>query len=784
MFRRTALSALLLSSIAAAALSGPAMAETPAPFHFKSAAPAEATSLPTLGPGQIRRIAASRYDMFFGGEFASRKLAFFALPDEASSSTKLVLTAQTAISAAPERSRMIVKINGTEVGTAALVAGDPRRMEFDVPAGVVQPGYNAVSMEVDHRHRVDCSIEATYELWTQVDPAQSGFIFNAAPRTALSLVDLMPVSGTADGRTNLRVVLPAGAQMADFDRALKAVQALTILGHFDHPQVEFADKVGTGPGIDLVIGTKSAIAPLVGPASPALSSADPVTVEPGATAERRRLVLTGADAGEINARLAQFIQLAGAEQPVGTPEGLAALANTRGRLLTPGEKVTLSELGYSTKRFDGRYTSNQVNFTMPSDFYPGDYASMYFHMSALYVGGLAPDAALTVKANDKVVATISLSSAREGAIRDQRLPIPFNVLRPGQNTLKIEARLPSRLDAACESVDKASPTVRLAIDENSYLDMQNYARIGRYPDIGVLTSGLTRMAETGSEPTTYLLVPGFDRRAINAAATFTAKMAYASNQVKPLQYTSILPPLDASNVMAFGAYDTLPSELTGRMNLDFVNMRTTSNIKASPLEVAALQTTAIRSDATDSLMASSLQQVDSLGGMFSGPVATATRIAGQLRSKIHDAADKLDVSRLRVMVGADTGEQRFSPATNAAVVVAQDVGRQGGLWTVVAARNMDSLAARTDTLTDANLWNKLGGAVQSFSETGEMLQQHISPREQLFQTQPLTLSNARLVAASWLANNAALYIAALLISAILLGIGTYMVLVSGRRPHA
>ncbi|OQP87759.1 hypothetical protein BTR14_04160 [Rhizobium rhizosphaerae] len=779
MFRFSASSALLLSSIALATLAGPARADTISPFRFKSAgqaaqpAPAQAPALPALDNGDLRRIAASRYGLFFGGEFASRTLPFFALPDEASSSTKLVLTAQTSVSAAPERSRMIVKINGTEIGTSALRAGDPRRMVFDVPAGVIQPGYNAISMEVDHRHRVDCSIDATYELWTQVDPAQSGFVFNALPRTALSLVDLMPLSGLADGRTNLRIVLPSGATMSDHDRALKAVQALTILGNFNHPHVEFANKPGTGPGIDLIIGTQADLKPLLGANSPALASSEMVSVEPGDTAERKRLILTGANAGEIEERLARFIQTAGAEQPVGTPEGLAALANTRGRLLTPGEKVTLAELGYNTKRFDGRFTSNQVNFTMPADFYPGDYASMYFHMSALYVGGLAPDAALTVKANDKVVATISLSSAREGAIRDQRLPIPFNALRPGQNTLKIEARLPSRLDAACESVDKASSSVRLAIDERSYLDMQNYARIGRYPDIGVLTSGLINDATAGTNPATTLLVPGYDRRGMDAAATFAAKLAYASNQVKPLQYASILPPLDNSNVIAFGAFDTLPSELTTRMRLDLVNLRAATSGRPQLAEIAALQPTAIRSDAQDG----------TIGALLDKPLEKVGSFAGRLQGKIQDAAETLDISRLRVMMGAESGNRRFAPAANAALVVAQDVGKNGGLWTVVAARDMDSLTARTDTLTDINLWNKLGGAVQSFSETGEMLQQQISPREQMFQTQPLTFSNARLVAAGWLANNAAFYIAALLIAAILLGIGTFMMLISGRRPH-
>ena len=89
----------------------------------------------------------------------------------------------------------------------------------------------------------------------------------------------------------------------------------------------------------------------------------------------------------------------------------------------------------------------------------------------------------------------------------------------------------------------------------------------------------------------------------------------------------------------------------------------------------------------------------------------------------------------------------------------------------------------TDVLTDLNVWNTLGGSVQSFSDTGIQLDQQESANQRLYQTQPLSLSNMRLVTASWLANNATVYIIALLTAAILLGLGTYLVLTGGRRNH-
>jgi hypothetical protein len=780
-----------------AGLSSTAMAQslTPVatPFRFNTAssgASQAAAPLSDIG-ATLRKISASRYDLFFGGEFASRKLSFFARPDEASSASRLVLTLQTAISAAPERSNLTVQINGQEIGSTSLMAGDPRRVIFDIPSGVIQPGYNAIALAASHRHRVDCSREATYELWTKIDPAQSGLEFPSAAPSDLTMIDLMPLSGTEDGRTDLRVVLPKGAQMAEYDRALDIVQALTIAGNFNHPQVAFGPTPGTGPGIDIYVGLAKDVAALSKVDVTAANPGEAAMIAAGPNPDRKSLVIAGNDAADLDAKTRLFVQQATSARPVGTAEGLAALANMKGRLLVPGEKITLTELGYTAKPFDGRFIKSDVNFTMPSDFYPGAYSSMSFHLNALYVGGLSPDAVLTVKANDKVVANIPLSSPRGGAIRDQRLPIPFTALRPGQNKLQIEARLPSSLDIACETVDKATSTVRLSIDGNSFLDIPNYARVGRYPDIAALTSGLSAPIEGDANAPTTLLVPNYNSQSINAAATFIAKMAYSSGRVKPMQYTSLLPAMDTANLIAFGGYDTLPSELVSRMNLDFVNLREMAGSAASPFEVAALGSFPTQSDMSrqitsnvlGSVLGTSVDLSTEADNFLKAPLERSAEILQAITTKTALELAKLDISPLRAALGDDVKPAPFSPTAEAALVIAQNSGRNGGLWTVVAAKSANNIVPVTDVLTDLNVWNTLGGSVQAFSDTGIQLDQQESANQRLYQTQPLSLSNMRLVTASWLANNATVYIIALLTAAILLGLGTYLVLTGGRRNH-
>lgn len=785
MLRKNITSLLLMSTFAAGAFSAPALAQEAAPFRLNAPQqlrPSKDSQQPVYGDSALRKMPASQQDLFLSGEFASRKLPFFALPEEVSGAAKFALTLQTAISVAPEHSLIAVRVNGNEIGSASLTAGDPRRLEFEVPEGILQPGYNAVELSASQRHRVDCSIDATYELWTKVDPQNTGFVFASTSRAVPSMLDLQAIAGTSDGRTNVRVVLPSGSTMTDYDRATRLVQAISILGNFTQPAVEFATTPGTGPGLDVFIGGKARA-----------SENDRFVIENAdATGNRKRLTVTGSGNAEIDRQIDELVAMTSARQEAGTYQGLMALANLKGRSLAPGQKVTLGELGFDGQRFSGRRFVSNVNFTMPSDFYPGDYSSANLHLNALYVGGLASDAVLVVKANDKEIANISLSSRRAGEIRDQRLPIPFSALRPGQNTLAIEARLPSQLDAACESVDQASNAVRLSIDEKSYLDIPTYARVGRYPDISGLTSGLPRALNETADTPVQLFVPNRDRNAMNAAATFAAKLAYSSERVNTFRFTSVLPQTDNTHMIAFGAYDMLPSQLVNQMKLDFVSERRLAAVNRNGIEIASLEkplgSNAVATDAGNrTLVAAAFIGAGDLAEkateFANAPLEQSGRMIETFKNRVAAEVNRFRAKIPGLAAGGNDSEQTFSPSPDATFVVAQASPQAGSIWTVVAARKADGIMNDVDVLTGPNVWNKLGGSAQSFSDTGVVLEQQVASNQRLFQTQPMTVSNARLVTAGWLANNATTYVAALLAAAVMLGIGTFMMLYTGRRNH-
>ncbi len=785
----------LLSTLVFAATVNFASAETAPAFKVSNNQKGQRVGATATADEKMRSLSGDKFDLFFSGEFAAKNMSFFALPDDAAGAARLVLTMQTAISAAPEQSTMRIFVNGNDVGTAQLVSGDKYRIDLALPTGVVQPGYNSVAFIVQQKHRVDCSIEATYELWTQIEPESSGFIFAHPSASSPSFVDLLTVSGLKNGRTPIKGLVLEGASMSEMDQEMSVIQALTILGNFDHPYIEFGKEPGAGPGIDVIVGTPGVIKGLTQKDPKWSNIGRKIAVDIDPKTQRRTLMVSGDSQEQILANVRDLVALASTDKPVGTAQGLRALENQKGKLMTPGTRVSLSELGFVAQPFAGRRLVSSVNFSMPSDFYPGDYANMIFHVNALYAAGLAKNAVLTVKANDKIVANIPLSSSKAGAIEDQRLPIPLSVLRPGQNTLQIEARVPSRSDAVCETVEGASSSFRIHVQDNSYLEVPEYARIGRYPDIAALTSGSNPGSGKRGNDFTYLFVPNLEKNGLNSAATFVAKMAYSSGKVMPVRFTSVLPELTSNNMIAFGSFDSLPADLSSKMKLDFVSMPVDRPSGTLDLISGEMATEGgAKSDigffnegfGQDSQPGEpSLSPADERGiaaylrDVVDSPVDHVQALGGMAKSWAFSTLRELGVTLMPKLLSGQT-DSLFSPSLDASIVLAQNGNQQGGIWTIVASRTSAALLPQTDILTNRSVWNKLGGSVLTVSDTGDIIDQHFSEDEVLFPTQPLTLANVRLIAAGWLARHVEIYVAALLAAALLLGMSTFVILRMGR----
>ncbi|MFK0332785.1 cellulose biosynthesis cyclic di-GMP-binding regulatory protein BcsB [Rhizobium sp. NPDC090275] len=767
---------LALAATSLSLLTGGAFAQSPTAFSLGDIAKpmTPAATATTADDSNLRRIGATRNALFFNGESTSREYAFYALPAEIAGSTKLVLSLQTSISTAPESSAMRVFVNDQDVGTIKLTAGDPYRAELKVPNGLIQPGYNAVSILVDQKHRVDCTIDATYELWTQVDPEQSGFVFGGKSAAGgTSIPDLIALGGINDGRTPIHGRISPGASTTEYNRIMAVIQSLAIAGNFDRPAVTIGEAQSGDPGIDVVVGTRNALASTLG-ADRAAALKDGISVLSNDGTQRKMLVITGQAAPDVNNAVEEFQRLSQQQQNDGTPQGLRALANTKGRPLAPNSVVPLQNLGFIAQPFTGRLYKESVNFSMPSDFYPGDYGSLVMHLSARYAANLARGAELILRANGETVADITLGASRNGLIDDQRLPIPLSKLRPGENIIEFEARLPTPADAVCDPLAGANEDrSRLSILGSSFLEVPSFARVGRYPDIAALVSGASLAAGHAAEATS-VYVPDLNSPAIDAAGSFLAKMAYSSGRVTPVDLMTSVPDAGQRQIMAFAPFARLPAEIQSQAGLD---------LSATPAGLTNGPPSSRRGQAAASM---------SFGDPASGREAAAADTPTQLDKLLAPVTElastaksfaRSTLSQLQPTLGSagETRAENYQPKDNTALLIAQKEMSSGGVWTVVASPSDTSLTATVDAVMERSTWTRLNGSLQSFSTSGQVMDQ-VSPRDiALFQTQPVSIGNMRLIIAGWLSNHVMEYTLAQLGAAIMLGASTFLMLKLGRR---
>ena len=75
------------------------------------------------------------------------------------------------------------------------------------------PGSNTVEISVALAHRVDCSVNATYELWAMLDPAQTGIVTDrGSPSSARTLDDIAAEPLAEDGTTRIHVRMAEDAE--------------------------------------------------------------------------------------------------------------------------------------------------------------------------------------------------------------------------------------------------------------------------------------------------------------------------------------------------------------------------------------------------------------------------------------------------------------------------------------------------------------------------------------------------------------------------------------------
>ena len=195
------------------------------------------------------------------GEIGSSEWPIYVTDAQAARRLQFRVGYLAAVSVMPEASSLTLTINDQIVGDTPIRAVQAvETVVFDIPPGVMRPGFNSVRLSTEQRHRVDCSLEATYELWTQIDPTQTGLVLPRGRAGVTSLADLAALPPDEQGALPIRAVLGARRAPFEIERIMRAAQVISLVGRFEQPVVDIGPPARGQYGVNLVVGPAADLA--------------------------------------------------------------------------------------------------------------------------------------------------------------------------------------------------------------------------------------------------------------------------------------------------------------------------------------------------------------------------------------------------------------------------------------------------------------------------------------------------------------------------------------------
>lgn len=765
-----------------------------------------------------RRFPAGTRGYRLSGEEATLAFPVYLTEAQARGSARLRVSYISSISVAPESSELVGSVNGQKVGWTRIQApGAVKVVEFALPEGLLKAGYNAVTLAASQRHRVDCSIDATYELWTQIDPSRSGLV--VPPTGDLDLKTLAALEPDESGALPVGVILGEKPSLERLERMIGAVQAVALVGRLARPAVTFGAPLNGRTGVNLLVGTASEIrgyegieeiGPITGPRLallPQRGSRAPVLVVTGpGTADVRQAVATLAASGNTG------------EQPAGTQAGAELTALTRGFPVRGGEDLTLDRLGVATREFNGRQLRVAFEVRFPADFVPADYGKVMLHLAGGYAAGLEPSAQIVVDINGRNAASVALPYSRGEVFDDSAIPLPLSLWRPGLNRIEISAQLPALADRACDTLAPAMKRARFLFLDRTRLVVPALARAVRQPDLAAVKAGAVPFVAPGPRP--RLVLPTPDRDSADAAATLAARLAIAAGRVIDFELATderagggaaslVVAPVRALNPVTLQAVGLDPDQVRriwegraetvatpgpfgteGVLTLDRLRrnlpMRCALPPSATPLRVAsAAQSPAPAAPPRPAVPSGSASAAPA--AVRPAPAASEAEIiarwdesvrgTGALPAVLVGAWDGLvgHAARARETVSGwiDGPPPEAVPLNpRASLIMAEGGTRFDDTTVLVTAPNPSMLKASVSCLVDPVVWTRLVGQA-AFLDASDGNLSIVEPKGVgLIETQPRALANLRLVAAAWLSLNPGIYVGMTLLMALCLGLAT------------
>ena len=706
-------------------------------------------------PATLRPLPAGPDDLVLRGEAARRSFSVALSGTEVDAIRQLQIGLSHSVVLLPDASVLKVSINGHPLDAVPLNAGSAAtRVTLDVPAGLLMQGANAIDIETTMRHRVDCSIGATYELWTRLDPVRTGFVTTgAAPAPVATLADLGQTSLAADGTTRIHLVSAAAADAAALNRAAALIDALVTQAHLPRPVVDIGPEAGQGAGFDVILDDSAVQAGSIEGRDGGLGF-----VRDAATG-RLGVVLMGHDEAERVAALAEI---------TGRP-ATPAPARSHEVSLEGAAHLTLADLDVRTGDFAGRHGESAFGLTLPADFFPGDYDQARLSIDGRYAAGLDASSALAVRVNGSLAATVPLSSSGGGVLRQQAMNVPLRFFHPGRNEVVLESRATRPDDRECGARPSGSEA-RLDLSPGSDFAFPAFARLGTAPQ---LAAPLASPGGAAVPPVPVYLGPE-GKEMGGTALTVLANKAAAGTPIAHPAIRFAMPTQTDAPGLVVAAWNSLPP----RLALSVADTMTAKSadwpFPRAPVEVrsgAKLRSLAdaIQDVAAMPAVAEALQNIRTFGGDVRRllPAGAPTRSAGAARLPV--SAHTL----LFATAAADLPQGRASAIPGFSADARQ--------WQLVTAPSATLIESGTARFVAEDRWPSLQGRAVSFDPDSRALASIAADHITYLLPDHVALSDLRPVLGGLVSDNieAAAVVIMLLIA--VLGLSTHGLV---RRPGA
>lgn len=716
--------------------------------------PAPASS---LNADSRRRYILPYEKLSLSGEIDRRQWSIYLTPEQANAAVSLNIGYQNAIVVAPESSNFQVSLNNVALDAARIEAPDSEgNVALKIPPGVLQVGSNVVTLGVQQRHRTDCTIQSTYDLWTDVNPANTCIGFNSDVAGSFANIDDIQATGP-DGKamTSIEIVAPALGNPAFADSLLRLSQALALRTQMPNQTIRFVTapsterKAGT---LTVFVGTAREIAGVAGALPPEASAGAFAGFGNAGPGNSSPLFVTGPTPQAVQAAIETLFSSISR-----TPGAQRTTFSTRSwhapdvPLVMSDRRIALSELGLQSTEFSGRRFRTEFYVGMPADFYASAYGEASLLLDAAYSSQVLPGSHVDIYVNDQIASTVPISNNGGGIFRHLPIKVTMRHFKPGPNKVTLEAVLMTAQDQACAPGAPASATPRFALFDTSEIHIPNYAQIGRKPDLAAM-AGAGQPYRTGGP--VALSLDRFDTDTMSVAATLISRLASVAGH--PIDIETVASPLVIGDrdALFVGTISQFPQALISQFNL----------VPSSQISWKMGTGVQVPAQNSDTLFNDWRERVD--GGIWEGQVSSFE----EWMKRNFD----LSSDTLRFLPAA---EQPYAPPGNVSFMLAQGLSPSGeGVWTLATAPTSAELLDGMQAMTRENRWRDVTGRVAAYDAAAEKIETVEVERPNLYATRAFSLSNWRLIAANWLSSNVLSYSLAFIGFVSLLGFATFVML--------